>query len=402
MMHKSDSRLTPLMSTLAMSLVLMSSHLYIPALPTICDYYVTTSDLAQITLPLNSLGLCLSGLIYGPVSDVYGRRPLILGGMVIFLVFTMSCIFAPNIYVLILFRFLQGCGGGASMALGLVIINDLFNGEKCTQMLSRLAVVLTVAPAVAPVIGGYLTVFFGWQATFIFIAIWGSLVFILFLYKLPETLKPSTLKFHVKNQKSLALRSIFKPYLKLYRNRTFRTYAILHSVLFAGQWCFVAAAPFVFIKQLRIPPSSFGYYMSSVTFLYILGSFLIQRIALKVSNQSLIKWGLEIGIISSISFLVVTIILPENPFILCLMMSIYVSAAAFVSPAAATKALEINGERKGASASFLSSIRIAAGFIGSFTAGILEDIDFIKVGCFMLVCVLICFFTYWFRMPKTS
>jgi DHA1 family bicyclomycin/chloramphenicol resistance-like MFS transporter len=399
-MHKSDSRLIPLISTLAISLVLMSSHLYIPALPAMCDYYATTTDLAQMTLPLNSLGICLSGLIYGPVSDVYGRRPVILGGMVIFLFFTTACIFAPNIYILILFRFLQGCGGGASMALGLVMIKDLFDGEKCTQMLSRLAIALTVTPAVAPVIGGYLTVFFGWQATFVFIAIWGSLVFILFFYKLPETFNLSALKAPLKTQENIAPRSIFKPYLELYRNSTFRTYAILHSVLFAGQWCFVAAAPFVFIQQLHISPTSFGYYMSSITLLYIFGSFLIQHIALKVSNQHLIKWGLRIGIISSILFLIVAIIFPENPFLLCFVMSIYVSAAAFISPATATKALEINEETKGASASLLSSIRIAAGFIGSFTAGILEDINFIKVGCFIVITVLICILTNWFKAQK--
>lgn len=401
-MYKSDSRLITLISTLAISLVLMSSHLYIPALPSMCDYFAATSDLVQITLPINSLGIGLSGLIYGPISDVYGRRPIILGGMVIFLIFTTACIFAPNIYILILFRFLQGCGGGASMALGLVIINDLFKGEKCTQMLSRLAVALTGTPAVAPVIGGYLTVYFGWAATFVFIAIWGSLVFVLFLYKLPETSNLSTLRASLKIHKNIALRTIFTPYLELCRNRTFRAYAILHSVLFSGQWCFVAAAPFVFIQQLHIPPTSFGYYMSSVTLLYILGSFLIQHIALKVSNQYLIKCGLKIGISSSILFLIVAIIFPKNPYLLCLAMSIYVSAAAFVSPAAATKALEINVETKGASASLLSSIRIAAGFIGSFTAGMLEEINFINVGCFMLVCIFVCLYTFRFIATKTS
>jgi DHA1 family bicyclomycin/chloramphenicol resistance-like MFS transporter len=401
-MHRPGSHSVTIISALSTSLVLMSSHLYIPALPVITVYFGIPADLTQMTLPFNLLGICLSGLIYGPISDVYGRRFTLLIGLTLFLIFTISCIFSPNIYVMILFRFLQGCGGGACMTLALVMIKDFFPKEQCTQMLSRIAVVLTVTPALSPIIGGYLTAFLGWQSTFISMALLGSFIFVLVIYKLPETLEARGNKIPSTPRQFLALGSIFRPYFKILRDKRFISYAIVYSLPFAGQWCFLAAAPFIFINQLNVPTASFGYYMSSVTVLYILSSLMIQYIAPHIGSQRLIKWGLKIGILSSSLFLVVAITLPSKAMLLTSIMSFYVSAIAFTTPAATTKALETHEENKGISASLLSSTRIAAGCLGSFIAGMLEDINFIKVGCFMVTCILICLYTHYSIVSKTS
>ena len=185
---KSDSpQLILGLLVLAASASIMSTDLYAPSLPHLPKIFGTSPELVKLTMSLNLLGYALAQLLYGPVSDRYGRRPVIIGGMGAFCVCALGCALAQSIEQLILARVLLGTSAAAQAVMGYAILYDVFDKKERVRALAILGVALSVTPAVAPLLGGYIHVLCGWRVNFFVVFGSGSLATLLIVSWLPET-----------------------------------------------------------------------------------------------------------------------------------------------------------------------------------------------------------------------
>ena len=200
----------------ASSVSIMSTDMYTPSLPHLPDYFGTTPEVVNLTIILNIFVFGISLLIYGPLSDRFGRRPILLAGMAGFVISSVLCGAAQSIEQLIGARILQGMSAAVEMVLALAVIRDLYDEAGQVRAFAIYGMALAIAPGLAPIAGGYIHVFLGWRAVFFIIALLGFCVTLLIWGLLPETVKPE--------QQVSNFNHVLWDYLRLLSNRRFLSY----------------------------------------------------------------------------------------------------------------------------------------------------------------------------------
>lgn len=377
---------------LASATCILATDLYVPSLPHISDYFGTSDHKAQLTMSLHLLGFGLAQLIYGPLSDAWGRRPIILFGSALFFIASLMCAMAPNIETLIIARLLQGLGGAAIAVLGMVIVREVYKSEQqSVRIITLLAMVVALAPAVGPIIGGHIYVWFGWRANFYFLSAFGLLSVVCLYFLLQETLlKP--------NSKAIQLKYILHNYGALLKNATFVSYVIILACIFSGLFTFITQAPFLLIKQLGVLEENYGYYQGGIVVAYIVGNMISRSFVRKYSLNQIMTWGV-IGIVLGAIGLVFVALNPPlvTPVNLCIPVAIYTGSLGAVFATAATRALSVPPEIRGSASALLGAAEMGlaalAAFIASQTydhtarpmAFVIAGASFITMAAFMYI-----------------
>jgi DHA1 family bicyclomycin/chloramphenicol resistance-like MFS transporter len=243
----------------------LSIDMYLPALPTIAaDFGVRGSD-AQFTLSTFFLGFAIGQAFYGPLSDRFGRKPPLYVSLALYTVASLGCALAPSIEGLAGLRFLQALGGCAGAVISRAIVRDLFTGGDAIRVFSRIMLVFGLGPILAPTIGGYLLLWWGWRAIFFLLTGAGAAILLLIVLRLPET--------HDRSQaRSLHLGSVLTAYWRILAHRTFLGHALCGSMMMAGIFAYVAGSPFVFIELFQVPSEHFGWFFGGNAVGFILAS----------------------------------------------------------------------------------------------------------------------------------
>ena len=239
----------------------MATSLYVPSLPFLDDELQTDSTVVKLTMTVFLWAFALSQLLYGPLSDRYGRRPVLLWGIVVYLVGTATCAFAPGIEVLILGRTLQGVGACAGSAIYRAVVRDLFDREGGARVLASVGIAVAIGPAIGPMIGGELQVAFGWRASFAVMTLLGLVVAAAVLLALPETnprLDPAATR----------PAQIVANYRLLLTNRVFLAYVVIIGGQFGGLLVYTTGLPFVLIDLHGYAANQLGY-----VFVYTVAGF---------------------------------------------------------------------------------------------------------------------------------
>jgi DHA1 family bicyclomycin/chloramphenicol resistance-like MFS transporter len=262
----------------------LSTDLYLPALPAIGAEFVATPAQVQLTLSVFLVGFAVSMLFYGPLSDRFGRRPVLLGSLALYTAASVGCMLAPSIEGLVLARFLQALGGCAGPVLGRAIVRDVHGSERSAQVMSTLAMAMALAPAVGPVLGGILTEHLGWQANFALLSAFGLLMVVCVWTLLPETNR---------DQDPHALRpmQLLRNYGQLVRHRRFAGYVGVVSCGYAAIFAFISGSSFTLIDGLGLSPATYGFCFSSAVVGFIIGSFTASRLHGRVATDTQIRLG---------------------------------------------------------------------------------------------------------------
>ena len=242
----------------------LSIDLYLPSLPTIQQTLGGDAAQAQLTLSTYFLGLALGQLIYGPVSDRIGRRKPLYFGLALYAIAALGCAFATNIDSLIALRFLQALGGCAGMVIVRAVVRDLYTQQEMARVLSMLLLVMGIAPILAPVIGSWIFVAFGWQTVFGVLAVYGLGCLFMAAKYLPETLATPG--------EALQLNRVLKGYGRMLRHRRFMGYALSGGIAQASMFAYIAVSSFVFIEIYALTPTQYGLLFGVNAFGLILGS----------------------------------------------------------------------------------------------------------------------------------
>ena len=234
-----------------MILMQMTTDQYIPSLPAITRIFNSSEASIQLTLSLFMLGLSISHVFYGPLSDKIGRKPPLMFGVGLSILGSLICFLAPSVLVLIIGRFIQGFGIGCCGSVGRSLVRDLFTDRMLSKIGSYVGIVSVFIMVASPVLGGYIQEHFGWRVNFLFLLVFGIVIWILALLALPETnknLNPDATKFKVMREN----------YFTLLKSKVFLGYALCACLASAGLIGYLAIAPFLFQDVLGLSPIEFG------------------------------------------------------------------------------------------------------------------------------------------------
>jgi DHA1 family bicyclomycin/chloramphenicol resistance-like MFS transporter len=242
---------------------------------------------AQQALSAYLLGFGVMSLWHGAISDAVGRRPVILVSLLAYMAAALACTFAPSIEVLIAARLVQGLAGGAGMIIARAIIRDCYEGARAQQLMATVMQIFSIAPAIAPVIGGYLQSWYGWRSVFGFLLA-GSAVLLLWTWRaLPETLPPAA-------RHPLHAGRLARSYWKVFTRSEFQLLAAMLGISFSALFVYITASPVFMVRHLHLTETDFAQLFIPVIGGMVLGSLLSGRLAGKLSQRRTVTLGLAV------------------------------------------------------------------------------------------------------------
>ena len=274
--------MSPALIVLLLSLLLglqpITTDLYLPALPALTEGFGASMSQAQLTLTALLLSFGLSQLVWGPLSDRFGRRPVLLWGMAAFMAASVGSAFAPSMELLIVWRTVQGAAMGAGVMCARAVVRDLYQPVEGARVMSKGLTGLGVIACVSAPLGGLLSDLFGWRATLLAVALFGAAALAMIAMRFEETVPPS-------NRRALHPATLARTWLQILRHPTFLAFSALSSASYGGLFTFLATSSFVFIKVLGLTKTQYGLLMFSMSGSYIVGTFICRRL--------LLRWGVR-------------------------------------------------------------------------------------------------------------
>ncbi|MGB8337338.1 MAG: multidrug effflux MFS transporter, partial [Burkholderiales bacterium] len=260
---------------------------YLPSFHAIEQDLNATSFELQQTLSFFLGASAFMGLFHGALSDSFGRRKVVLTGLVVFAIASVGCALATSIGMLLFFRAMQGLSSGVGMIVGRAIIRDTLHGPEAQRMMSMVTMIFGFAPAVAPIIGGYLHTAFGWHSVFWFITVFSLLVWMLSALYLPESLP-------VKNRQPFHAAPLLKNYYKVLKNRKFLLLSRVSACYFSAFFLYIVSAPAFVLKLLKLSETQFAWLFIPTISGMMVGAFFSGRIAGKLSFIKTVNLGFMI------------------------------------------------------------------------------------------------------------
>ncbi|WP_232897166.1 multidrug effflux MFS transporter [Pontibaca salina] len=338
--------------------------LYTPAMPEIVHAFGTSEGMVKMTLTLYFAGFALAQLIAGPVSDALGRRPVIMAFMAIFGGASLLALFAPNIEVFLVARFLQGVGASAGVAISRAIVRDQFRGNQSSEIMNTIGIILAIAPALSPTLGGVLVTYAGWQSLFLTMTLFGVFVVAVTHLGMQETI--------VADRNRLKFQALMRSYGKLFASRHFMTAALTIAGALGAIYTQATILPFILMDTLGMSPAGFGLAMILQSGSFFIGALSMRHLMKHHDASRLVAPGLGFILLGSAMF--VTLFWGE-PSLLRVMgpIGLYSFGVALVMPAMTTSALAPFPHIAGAASSLMGFLQMGAGLVMGSLAALFPD-----------------------------
>jgi DHA1 family bicyclomycin/chloramphenicol resistance-like MFS transporter len=350
----SSFKIVFILGLLAM-LMPLSIDMYLPALPVISAQFGVPAGSAQMTLSTYILGFALGQLLYGPMADSLGRKPVILGGTLVFAAAAVACALAQSIDQLIIMRFLHGLAAAAASVVINALMRDIYPKEEFSRMMSFVMLVTTIAPLVAPMAGGAVLVWFSWHAIFWILALAALLASAMIFFFIDETLP-------VERRQKFHIRTTIGNFASLFRHKRVLSYMLASGFSFAGMFSFLSAGPFVYIELNHVSPQHFGYYFAlNIVFLFVL-TIINSRFVRRVGALNMFRAGLWIQFVMAV-WLVVSAFLDVGFWALVIGVAAFVGCVSMISSNAMAVILDEFPHMAGTASSLAGTFRFGIGAI---------------------------------------
>ena len=274
----SASAMSPVLIVLLLSLLLglqpITTDLYLPALPALTEGFGAAMSQAQLTLTALLLAFGLSQLVWGPLSDRFGRRPVLLGGLLAYVVASVGSALAPSMELLIVWRIVQGTAMGAGVMCARAVVRDLYPPVEGARVMSRALTGLGVIACASAPLGGLLSDLFGWRATLLAVAVFGAAALAMIALRFDETVPPA-------QRQALHPMTLARNWVQILRHPTFLAFSALTIASYGGLFTFLATSSFVFIQVLGLTKTQYGLLMFSMSASYIVGTFMCRRLLVR-------------------------------------------------------------------------------------------------------------------------
>lgn len=338
----------------------LAMHVFVPALPPAARDLGASAGSLQMTISVYILGLAFGQLVYGPVSDRYGRRPVLMVGLTIYTLASIAAAFTPSADALIATRLLQALGGCAGLVLGRAIVRDGSGMTDSTRRLATMNLVVIVGPGVAPLIGTALSETLGWRAIFVALAAMGVANLLLTWRVLPETARPGA---------GRDFRTVLRGYRRLVSMPVFLGYAIGGSLATTPMYAFISSAPFIFGGELGRPAHEVGTYLALITTGVWLGNLCSSRLIGRVRIARLMTGGSAVGLVGALILLMGALSGHLSVMLVLAGAMLFTLGAGIASAPALAEALSVDPHLAGSASGFYGFIQMTVGALGTFLAG---------------------------------
>jgi DHA1 family bicyclomycin/chloramphenicol resistance-like MFS transporter len=335
---------------------------YMPSFPAMGRTLNATTLEMQQTLSAYLIPFAFMMLFHGTLTDSFGRRPVILTGLLIFILASLGCAWAQSLPQLLLFRALQGMSSGTGMVAGRAMIRDIYPGHQAQRVMAMVTMIFGLAPAVAPILGGWLEIRFGWRSIFVFLMLFAALLYVSCYRRLLESLPPS-------KRQPLSVRPLLVNYLKLLGSVRFGLLSSAIALNFAAFFLYIASAPAVIFELLGLGESQFAWLFVPGIAGVILGAFLSGRLAGKLSPRRTVRYGYSIMFAAaSFNLAYNAIYSPALPWTVLPVMA-YSMGMALAAPSITLLSLDLFPDNRGLAASLQGAQQ---SFFSGLAAGLLS------------------------------
>nr|WP_241249525.1 multidrug effflux MFS transporter [Agrococcus sp. KRD186] len=368
--------------------------LYLPAFPAVKDDFGTTDAVVQLTLSATTLGFAFGQLVMGPLSDRVGRRRPLLVATAVHVLASVAVAMAPDIVTLMLMRVVQGFGAAAGTVVAMAMVRDLFGGKQLTTALSRLALVIGIAPIAAPVIGSWLVGFLHWRGLFWVLAAYAVLVIVLQLLFLRETLPP-----HLRHERGHS--TLGQRYRAVLTDRVFVGVVIIGASIFGGMFAYISTASLLLQEVYGFTPGQFGLVFALCSVGVLIGTQTAGRAANRFGPQWVLAVSTALLVVSAAGIVALDLaglgvagLVPP--------LAVFAFAFGLSMPCVQTLALVGHSSEAGTAASLLGACNMSIAGLVSPIVGLFRIENAIPMGTIMFLCGLLATASLWFVVrPRT-
>lgn len=366
---------------------------YLPAFTGIAASLGATPVQMQQTLSAYLLGFALMNLFHGALADSFGRRPVVLVGLAVFTLASVGCALSQTIGALVIFRAVQGMSAGAGMVVSRAIIRDMFPPDQAQRVMSQVTIYFGVAPAVAPVMGGWLFVQVGWHAIFWLLSVIGTLLLVAMWARLPETLDP-------RQRQQFNARHLMRGYVQMLSSARFLALAFASGVPFNGMFLYVLSAPVFLGEHMRLAPTEFFWFFMITIGGIMAGAWWSGRLAGRVTPQRQIRDGFLIMGAMSVLNMTLNLLLAPQPAWALPVLGVFAFGWALMVPVVTLLLLDQVPERRGMASSLQACIGSVA---NALVAGVIAPLvmhSTVSLAVASLLMSSIGLVAWWWVLPR--
>lgn len=330
-----------------------ATDMYLPAFAQMAEAYQTNHGKIEATLSTFFLGLACGQAIYGPVIDRFGRKLPLMAGISLFGLATLGCLMTRNIEFFTALRFVQAVGGCAGMIIGRAVIHDLYGPRESARVLSLMLMLMTLAPILAPILGGWIVTTIGWQAIFVFLLAFAALCLAMVALLVPETLSPE-------RRNALDVASVLKGYGSLMRRPRFMVPAVAGGMAQASMFAFITGSPFIFMGRFGFTEQQYSFVFGATAFGLMAGAQ-VNRMALrKVGVPTMLSVALGVNLVAVIALNLMAA--TDQPFLLMLPLWFVIASLGMIGGNAAAIAMNASGQHPGTASALVGILQFAFAF----------------------------------------
>jgi len=361
-----------------------SIDMYLPGFPAIAKDLHTT--VAHITLSITSffIGISIGQMIYGPLLDKYGRKKPLYIGLIVYLLTSIGCAYAPTADALIGTRFLQALGACSGMVASRALVRDVFPVNENAKVFSLLMLVLALSPIVAPTLGGYMTSAFGWQSIFIILSIIAAVTLFAVYFGLPEGRKPD-------HSLSLRPKPIINGFLEVAKEPQFYTYAFAGAIASSGLYAYIAGSPFVFMELYHVSDKQYGWIFAIIAMGLIVASQVNTVLLRKFSSEQIIRVTLFCQCLAGISLVLGVWLNFLNLYSTIFLIWVFLSTQGFAFPNSSALSLAPFNKNAGTASALMGAVQLGIGAITTALVSVLNNNTAMPMAAVMCVCAITSF-----------
>jgi DHA1 family bicyclomycin/chloramphenicol resistance-like MFS transporter len=353
----------------------MEFDLFVPSFPELQSQFGLTPFWVEALLSANFAGYCFSLFFIGSLADHYGRKPIILMGLLTFILGSLLCLWVPSYPSMLAGRFIQGIGIAAPSILSFLIIADTYSLKKQQSLFAILNGLFNLSAGAAPVIGSYITLYFHWQGNFMTLLILGLISFVMTMVYVPSNKLPE-------HKEPLSLRG----YTSLFQSKPLVLLMVFFVFNFVPYWVFVGMSPILYMEDLGVSLSHFGYYQGALALVFAVGSLLFGQIIARYDQKLLLRVATQIFILSIICLTLVTLLDSPNPLYITLAFLLFIIGQIIPGNLLYPVCLSVIPEAKGRVSAILQGGRLI------FSSFCLQLAGYFYQGSFRNIGIIIIFF----------
>ena len=351
--------------TVLIALPRITLDMHLPALPAMADYFHTSDSQLQLTLTLYTLGSALSLLAAGPLTDRFGRRPVLLAGLLLYVVATVACALADSLMVLIIARLFQALGGCCTTVIGRVIVRDYFDRHEQARLLGLISMAMAVSPMAAPVLGSLMLPLINWRGLFVLLGVIGAVLCLVVYRRLPET-RPLAVA-------SAPPSNLLRIYSQLLRDRYFLRYSLAIGCVYSTYFPFIAESSALLQRGYSLSATAYALVFAATISGYMLGANLFRRLVLRFEPDRLIEGAIALNVLGSVMLAAATSVWPGEWLGIVLPMVVIMVSVGMVIPACQLAVLQPYGAIAGTASGLFFFTQMFLTALSSWATGLLSD-----------------------------